>query len=124
MRELIVENNAIELAESTGWLTEKMQYVGKKGCRDRDFYKGGYILMVEFKQRGKPLDGHQVRRKNELAAKGHTVHVIDTDEGFVKLLGWAEGEIRRRREADRLWREANPMPGPQRPPVPPAIRVA
>lgn len=86
MRELIVENSAVELAEQTGWYVQKMQFIGIRGCPDRWFFKRGRLLIVEFKRRGGVLDGHQVRRRQELGNAGFKVHVIDSYDAFVKLL--------------------------------------
>lgn len=151
MRELAIEQPAIALAESTGWYVKKMQYVGVRGCPDRHFYKRGRLLIVEFKKPGGVLDGHQVKRHRELREAGWKVHVIDNYEVFVRLLQQTEGEIRDtvKREMAAVGRyEMTPgsgeyrppiadalaggalrpllrpsnVPGPPRPPVPPAAR--
>ncbi len=92
-REIVTEEASVDLARRQGWLSEKMMYVGKKGAPDRHFYKAGVLMIVEFKKRGKDLDGHQVRRARELSAAGFTVHVIDNFEDFVALLAEYEAKI-------------------------------
>lgn len=93
MREIVVEHSSVELAEQTGWYVKKMQFIGVRGCPDRWFFKKGRLLIVEFKKLGRPLDGHQVRRRAELHNAGFRVHVIDTFEDFAKLLKSEEAAL-------------------------------
>ena len=95
MREIVVEETSVELAESRGWYVKKMQFIGVRGCPDRWMFRRGRVLMVEFKKRGHQLDGHQVRRRAELGNAGFKVHVIDCFEDFVRLLDRTDAEIER-----------------------------
>lgn len=86
MREIVVEDAVIEEAEKEGWLVRKMTYAGRHGCRDRDFYGFGEIVMVEFKRpNGKPRI-HQERERKRMAEKGLTIHVIDDIDAGIALL--------------------------------------
>lgn len=81
-----VENEVAAWAENHGWITRKMAYAGRRGCRDRDFYGHGQVVLIEFKQKGKPLRIDQEKERARLKAVGVTVHVIDTVEGGIELL--------------------------------------
>jgi hypothetical protein len=78
MLESVVETKVCEFAVKQGWIVRKMRYLGRRGCRDRDFYRNGRIVMVEFK---KPVDGAlsalQARERKRLAETGIVIHVID-----------------------------------------------
>lgn len=101
MREIVLEDNAVTLAEHSGWLAWKLVIAGKKGSPDRWFMKRGYLLIVEFKRQGETPDGNQVRRHRELREHGHKVHVIDTFAAFERLLEWADIESKRLADALR-----------------------
>ena len=81
-----VEQTVAAWAENNGWETRKMAYAGRRGCRDRDFYGYGSIVLIEFKQKGKPLRIDQEKERYRLARAGVTVHVIDTVEAGIALL--------------------------------------
>lgn len=85
-RELAVENDVIDWAEANGFVTRKMTYAGRHGCRDRDFYGYGHKILVEFKKKdGKPRP-HQDRERERLVKVGVKVHVIDNVEDGIALL--------------------------------------
>lgn len=75
-----VQQPVVAYAVSRGWLAWKMKIEGRNGCPDYWFFKGGRIIIVEFKDKGKPLRAQQVRRGDELRAAGVTVHRIDNYE--------------------------------------------
>lgn len=77
MIEKHIEDAVVEYAESKGWLVRKVVYAGRRGAPDRWFFKNGVLLMIEFKRPGRPLDGHQDKERQRMAAVGHRVHVID-----------------------------------------------
>ena len=81
-----VEQRVAAWAENNGWETRKMAYAGRRGCRDRDFYGHGSVVMVEFKQKGKPLRIDQEKERHRLLLVGVRVHVIDSFEAGVELL--------------------------------------
>ncbi len=86
MRESGIETTVCEHAEDTGWIARKMAYAGRRGCRDRDFYGFGHVVMVEFKRNGRQLDLHQERERARLKAAGVTVHVVDDIDRGIALL--------------------------------------
>lgn len=86
MRESVIEDGTCDHAEATGWVTRKMGYAGRRGCRDRDFYGFGHTVMVEFKRPGRALDLHQERERAKLKAAGVIVHVVDDIERGKALL--------------------------------------
>lgn len=86
MHESELEDDCIKIAESLGWVTRKMQYIGRRGCRDRDFYKDGHAVFVEFKAPGeKPRPDQRIERKL-LSGVGIKIHVIDNEDDFRRLL--------------------------------------
>ncbi len=84
--EIEVESPVVEQAEATGWLVRKVVYAGRRGAPDRWFFKGGKLVIMEFKRRGKSLDVHQDREKKRLGEHGWKVHVIDNVEDGLALL--------------------------------------
>ena len=80
--EASVEDDVVAWAENRGWLVRKMQYVGRRGCPDRFFLRGGNLVIVEFKRPGRnKADPLQVREHRRYAEAGWKVHVInDRDE--------------------------------------------
>ena len=85
-REDEIEDECVAIAEADGWLVRKMAYVGRRGCRDRDFYKDGVLLMVEFKAPGEKPRKDQAEEHKVLKANGFDVHVIDNVDDFRRLL--------------------------------------
>lgn len=75
-----VQNPVSAYAVSRGWLAWKMKIEGRNGCPDKWFFKDGRLIIVEFKDEGKPRQPQQVRRARELEAAGFEVHVIDNYE--------------------------------------------
>lgn len=86
----LVEDPCVKIAEKRGWVQRKMAYLGRRGCRDRDFYKDGIILMVEFKAPGEEPRPDQATEHKRLKAVGFDVHVIDNVEDFIELLDRTE----------------------------------
>lgn len=84
-----VEDEVIVWAEEHGWLARAMQYRGRVGCRDYDFYGCGQIVMMEFKRRGrgkKGLSGPQSEERRRLADRGLVVHVVDDPRQGIAIL--------------------------------------
>lgn len=86
MREIVVEEKVCEFAEKQGWLVRKMVYAGRRGCPDRWFFRGGKIVIIEFKRAGKEPDGLQKREHQKLRDHGIRVHVIDNIADGCSLL--------------------------------------
>jgi len=86
MRESELEDDCIKIAEGQGWVTRKMGYIGRRGCRDRDFYKDGVIVMVEFKAPGETPRPDQRNEHKILKGVGFDVFVIDNEADFRRLL--------------------------------------
>lgn len=95
MIEADVEGPVTTWAEANGFLSRKMSYIGRHGCRDRDFYGYGHIIPVEFKRpRGKPRI-HQVRELKRMAEVGVKIHVIDDIDAGIALLTYFKENPRR-----------------------------
>ncbi len=85
-RESNVEQEVVAWAENHGWIARPMQYRGRRGCRDYDFYGFGQFVMIEFKKSDGEMSIQQVKERRRLAGVGLTVHVIDTVDSGVDLL--------------------------------------
>lgn len=84
-----VEDEVVTWAENNNWLARAMQYRGRRGCRDYDFYGFGVIVMMEFKRKGrgtKGLSGSQREERRRMAEKGLTVHVVDCPKQGIAIL--------------------------------------
>lgn len=75
-----VQNPVTEHARRRGWLARRMQFIGRRGCPDTWFFRQGRVIIVEFKDHGKPPDEQQSRRIRELREAGMEVHIIDNAE--------------------------------------------
>ncbi len=82
-----VEDDVVAFAENRGWLVRKMVYPGRRGCPDRWFFKGGRVVVIEFKRPGKKVaDPLQAREHRRYAAAGITVHLIDSRDAACMIL--------------------------------------
>jgi hypothetical protein len=86
MREIVLEEDAVELAEQRGWLARKITYPGRRGAPDRHFYKGGKVVMIEFKASAKGPRVQQEKEHARLRDAGFKVHIIDNWEAFNALI--------------------------------------
>jgi hypothetical protein len=82
-----IEDDVVAWAEARGWLVRKMIYPGRRGCPDRWFFKGGRVVIIEFKRpKDGAVSGNQAREHKRFAAAGFTVHVISDRESAYRLL--------------------------------------
>lgn len=87
MLEIDVERTVCHYATEQGWLVRKIVYPGRRGAPDRHFYKGGRLLIMEFKRPvGGRVSGNQKREHERLAAAGFQVHLVKTIEQGKALL--------------------------------------
>ena len=84
--ETYIENTVVKHAKKTGWKQRKLGWIGRHGAPDRVFFKGGVLLFVEFKQRGKKPTPNQEKEIGELRDEGMLVFVIDNIEAGIALL--------------------------------------
>lgn len=77
MIESVMERLLIEHAQTRGWITRKVQWIGRRGAPDRLFAKDGRVLFVELKRPGGKTSANQDRELAELSAAGVEVHLID-----------------------------------------------
>lgn len=82
-----IEDDVVGFAMIRGWMVRKMVYPGRRGCPDRWFFKGGQLVIIEFK---KPvtgrLSGNQGQERKRFAKAGFTVHVVDDRDTACMLL--------------------------------------
>jgi hypothetical protein len=82
-----IENACIRHALERGWTHVKLDKA-KRNWPDQLFLgPGGSVLLVEFKRPGEKPRPAQKRVHRLLAEIGHRVHVIDSADDFVDLLG-------------------------------------
>lgn len=77
MQERGLEDKAIKLAQSRGWLVRKVKWLGRRGAPDRVFIKHGITIWVEFKQLNKDLRVQQNREVTRM--RDHGAHVVRID---------------------------------------------
>ncbi len=87
MRESKIEREVVKYAERNGWLAIKLNSGGNRGKPDRLFLKDGRTVFIEFKATGKPLQKLQKYWKEQIEARGHTVHVVDNRADGLRVLG-------------------------------------
>lgn len=77
--EAAVEDEVVAWAENHGWLVRKMIYPGRRGCPDRFFFRGGNLVIIEFKRPGRnKADPLQVREHKRYADAGWKVHLVNS----------------------------------------------
>lgn len=85
--EASIEDDVVAWAEQRGWLVRKMQYPGRRGCPDRFFFRGGNLVIVEFKRPGvNKADPLQVREHKRYAAAGWKVHIVNNRDDAKRIL--------------------------------------
>ena len=86
MRESEIELSVCAWAESSGWISRKIAYVGRKGAADRIFVGFGRVVFIEFKRPGEEPREQQLREHRRFAERGVTIHVIDNIEEGISVL--------------------------------------
>lgn len=91
MREKDIESWSCTHAKNNGWWHRKFKSPGKRSAPDRIFAKerdlaGAWIFFVEFKATGERATDLQKEEHKIMRAKGMTVYVCDSREGFKEIL--------------------------------------
>lgn len=86
-KEIVLEEDITAEAEAAGWLVYKMQFIGRRGCPDRWFFRQGELVIIEFKRRGETPDGLQRKTHDRFRGQGFKVHVIDNHDDARRVLG-------------------------------------
>lgn len=86
MRESYIEKKVTEAAKANGWLSYKWVSPSQRGVPDRLYFKGGKLMIVEFKAPKKKPTPYQQAIHRRLAAVGWEVHIIDNIEEGKALL--------------------------------------
>lgn len=85
-QERFIEKKVTDYAvKKLGWLSRKLQWIGRHGAPDRVFMRFGKIIFVEFKQYKKKPTEHQRLEHERLMAVGMDVYVIDSIEDGIEL---------------------------------------
>lgn len=87
MSEIAMEKYACGLAEDDGWIVRKLRWIGRRSGMDRLFLKQGRIVLVEFKQPGKDVEGNQAAEVELFRAAGAEVYVVDNPLTLLRHLG-------------------------------------
>lgn len=83
-----IEDDVVIFAVNRGWHVRKMQYPGRRGCPDRWFFKGGRLVIIEFKRPGGRVSASQAKEIKRFAEQGFGVHVVsDRDTACMLLEG-------------------------------------
>lgn len=86
-QERYIEKKVTDYAvKKLGWLSRKLQWIGRHGAPDRVFMRLGKIVFIEFKQLGKKPTEHQKTEHVRLRAAGMDVYVIDSVEAGMALM--------------------------------------
>lgn len=75
MQERKLEKEVVKLAERYGWLTRKLEWVGRRSAPDRIFMRSGVVLFIELKQKDGRLSVGQKREIWRLLDSGVRVFV-------------------------------------------------
>lgn len=81
-----IEDDVVAFAASRGWLVRKVQYPGRRGAPDRFFFKGGRLVIIEFKRKGGTRSGNQMREHRRFRDAGFPVHTISDRDTACLLL--------------------------------------
>lgn len=72
--------------KSTGWISRKMMYQGRRGAPDDWFFgPGARLIIIEFKQHLKKPNIQQRKEHERLIERGFRVFVVDSVEAGYKL---------------------------------------
>lgn len=75
------------LAEEQGWGVWRIVFYRKNGCPDTMFIKGGRVVFIEFKDRGKVVTVLQSKVIKSMRSFGAEVHAnVDTVEKACRIL--------------------------------------
>lgn len=86
-----IEDDVVIFATNRGWLCRKLKVAGRRGSPDQWFFKGGRLVIIEFKRPGDgELSGNQVREIARYKKAGFTVHVVDNRDAACMLLEGCE----------------------------------
>lgn len=72
-----IQNPVIAHAKANGWFVRRTQWIGRVGCPDAVFAKGGVELWIEFKDEGRATNLIQQREHQRMLEAGMKVFVID-----------------------------------------------
>ena len=86
MLENQIETKVCAYAKSLGWLHYKFKSMSNKAVPDRIFIKGGVVLFVEFKAKGKRPTKLQTKVHEQFRAQGMNVCVIDDVESGKEII--------------------------------------
>jgi hypothetical protein len=84
--EATIEKTVCNYAKQHGWLTFKWASMYQKGLPDRLFFRGGQLVLIEFKQVLGKLTPMQHFIHQQLETQGFAVNVIKSIEAGKHLI--------------------------------------
>jgi len=84
--ESVVEKKVTDYAKARGWLSYKWVSPSNRGVPDRMYFRGGELVLIEFKAPGKKPTPYQEAIHRRLEKVGFTVQIIDDIEKGKALL--------------------------------------
>ena len=87
-----VQNPVTSYARGLGWYSQRMRYLGPRGCPDTWFFRAGIAVICEWKRAGEEPTVQQRLRHAELRKAGFEVHVIDSADAGRALFDQLEQE--------------------------------
>lgn len=88
VREVKIENAAVQWAKLNGWWVAKFTSPGKRAVPDRLFIKDGRHVFIEFKKVGEVPTEQQEKRHRDMRKHGAEVHWADSVEQVRGILDW------------------------------------
>jgi hypothetical protein len=82
-----IERTVAGIAEHNGWITRKLQWIGRKGAPDRLFLSEGRAVFIEFKDPEGGLELLQEREIARLKWAGLEVHTVNNIMDGLRILG-------------------------------------
>ena len=84
--EAAIEASIVSWAEGAGWLSRKVQWIGRRGAPDRVFARRGTVLFFEIKDPDGDLSLVQCKETWRMAQAGIHVFVLDSSEEAIDVL--------------------------------------
>lgn len=82
-----LEREVTARAHRAGWISRKVQWVGRRSAPDRVYFGFSRCVFIEFKRRGEKPVGHQKIEIERLSGCYPDVHVCDNKEDALRILG-------------------------------------
>ena len=82
-----IEDLVCDRAEADGWLVRKLSWVGRRGGPDRFFLKNVRVVLMEFKDHDRGVEGQQSKEIQRLIDHGAEIYVTSNPRQALRYLG-------------------------------------